>query len=99
MKPYYQDKWVTIYHGDCREILPQLPDKSVELAFADPPFNVGKKYGKNGDRRDDYYGWCESWIDLCFARLVDSRFYLLNAYTSSSGKDLSYARVPRRVYK
>ena len=71
MNPYFSDKWVTIYHGDCREILPQL-DVKVDLMFADPPFNVGKKYGRNGDRRDDYYGWCESWIDLCFAKLVDS---------------------------
>ena len=71
-EPYYQDKWVTIYHGDCREILPGLPDKNVQVAFVDPPFNIGKKYGKNGDKRDDYYGWCESWIDLCFAKLVDS---------------------------
>ena len=40
MKPYYQDKWVTIYHGDCREILPQLPDKSVDLVLTDPPYGV-----------------------------------------------------------
>lgn len=38
LKPYYQDKWVTIYHGDCRLILPQLPDKSVDLVLTDPPY-------------------------------------------------------------
>lgn len=27
IKPYYSDKWVTIYHGDCREILPALDVK------------------------------------------------------------------------
>ena len=36
MKPYYQDKWVTIYHGDCREILPQLG--KVDLVLTDPPY-------------------------------------------------------------
>jgi len=37
MKTYYQDKWVTIYHGDCREILPQL-DVKVDLVLTDPPY-------------------------------------------------------------
>jgi len=46
VKHYYQDEWVTIYHGDCREILPQLPDKSVDLVIADPPYGVGKDYGE-----------------------------------------------------
>ena len=36
MKPYYQDEWVTIYHGDCREILPQL--EKVDLVLTDPPY-------------------------------------------------------------
>ena len=39
IKPYYQDKWVTIYHGDCREILPQL-DVKVDLVLTDPPYGV-----------------------------------------------------------
>jgi len=38
--PYYQDEWVVIYHGDCREILPQLPDKSVDLVLTDPPYGI-----------------------------------------------------------
>lgn len=39
MNPYYQDKWVTIYHGDCREILPQL-DVKVDLVLTDPPYQM-----------------------------------------------------------
>ena len=38
MKPYYQDEWVTIYHGDCREILPELP--KVDLVLTDPPYDI-----------------------------------------------------------
>ena len=38
MKPYYQDDWVTIYHGDCREILPELP--KVDLVLTDPPYGL-----------------------------------------------------------
>ena len=38
MKPYYQDEWVTIYHGDCREILPELPNDSADLLLTDPPY-------------------------------------------------------------
>jgi site-specific DNA-methyltransferase (adenine-specific) len=40
LKPYYQDNYVTIYHGDCREILPTLPDNSVDLVLTDPPYGV-----------------------------------------------------------
>lgn len=36
MKPYYEDSAVTIYHGDCREILPQLP--KADLVLTDPPY-------------------------------------------------------------
>ena len=36
MKPYYQDEWVTIYHGDCRGILPTL--EKVDLVLTDPPY-------------------------------------------------------------
>ena len=51
MKPYYQDEWVTIYHGDCREILPELPE--VDLVVTSPPYNVGKEY-ELGTSRAEY---------------------------------------------
>lgn len=36
MTPYYEHKGITIYHGDCREVLPTLP--KVDLVLTDPPF-------------------------------------------------------------
>ena len=48
MQPYYQDKWVTIYHGDCREVLPQFAVK-VDLVLTDPPYGIDiAKTGKVG---------------------------------------------------
>lgn len=38
MTPYYQDAAVTIYHGDCREVLPQLEPETVDMVFSDPPY-------------------------------------------------------------
>lgn len=39
LEPYYQDAAVTIYHGDCREILPTLP--KVDVVLTDPPYSSG----------------------------------------------------------
>jgi DNA modification methylase len=39
IKPYYQDEWATIYNGDCRDILPELP--KVDLILTDPPYGIG----------------------------------------------------------
>lgn len=41
MKPYYESGGITIYHGDCREILPTLPDAAAALLHTDPPFGIG----------------------------------------------------------
>ena len=43
LTPYYQDDAVTIYHGDCREILPSL--EPVDLVLTDPPYGVGYQSG------------------------------------------------------
>jgi len=44
MKPYYQDDYCTIYHGDCREILPSLP--KADLVLTSPPYNMRTRISK-----------------------------------------------------
>src|SRR5687767_7746646 len=69
-----------LYEGDCLEIMRTLPSEGVDMIFADPPFNVGKKYGgkSNTDNRSDYYEWCSAWIAEGFRLLKQTgTFYLM----------------------
>ena len=50
MTPYYQDDSCTIYHADCRDILPQL--EPVDLVLTDPPYGIGEDGGDKKRRRD-----------------------------------------------
>jgi DNA modification methylase len=47
--PYYQQDGVTIYHGDCRDVLPSLP--VVDLVLTDPPYGVLSESGSAATRR------------------------------------------------
>ncbi|MCU0633104.1 MAG: site-specific DNA-methyltransferase, partial [Methanolinea sp.] len=38
--PYYHDGQFTLFHGDCLEVLEQMPEEEVDLIFADPPYNL-----------------------------------------------------------
>jgi site-specific DNA-methyltransferase (adenine-specific) len=43
LKPYYEQDGIVIYHGDCRQVLPQL-DVKVDLVLTDPPYGIGAKW-------------------------------------------------------
>lgn len=51
--------------GDCLELFAKIPDNSIDMTFADPPFNLNKKYNNNNDKLklDEYLNWCELWIN------------------------------------
>ena len=57
-----------LFQGDLIDLLPFIRSESVNTVFADPPFNLSKKYGKrvNDNRSDEeYVSWCREWLDHC----------------------------------
>lgn len=53
-----------IHKMDCVEGLARLPAGGIDLAFADPPFNIGYDYDVYEDRKeaDQYLDWCRKWM-------------------------------------
>jgi DNA modification methylase len=52
VKPYYQDEYATIYHGDCVELMSVMGEDSVELCLTDPPYGIGLEYDAYDDSRE-----------------------------------------------
>ena len=53
-----------IIQGDCLKIMREIIDNSVDMTFADPPFNLKKKYNHYEDSKEkqDYLSWCNEWM-------------------------------------
>ena len=60
-----------IHQGDCVELLAKLEPGSIDLAFADPPFNIGYEYDVYDDQKstDDYLAWSRQWIEGVYRAL------------------------------
>ncbi len=68
-----------VIEGDCVKVLAELPAGSVDLVFADPPFNIGYEYDVYDDRRAkaDYLAWTETWLAAAVRVLKpDGSFFL-----------------------
>lgn len=78
----FSTKYGTLHQGDCLSLLRETKSNSVDLIFADPPFNLDKYYASEMD--DDlpehkYLNWCEDWISQCIRVLKDGgSFFLWN---------------------
>lgn len=70
-----------IYLEDAVKMLSSLDDGSVNLLFADPPYNIGKSFGKCKDKwdsEDEYLQWCYEWLELCIQKLTpDGSMYIM----------------------
>ncbi len=53
-----------LHKGKCLDILKTIPSQSIDLAFADPPFNLMKDYNGYADELavKEYIGWCKRWL-------------------------------------
>lgn len=67
-EPYYVSDFGALFEDDCQNILSAIQDSSINTVFADPPFNLNKKYGnkcKDNRSESEYLDWCYEWIDEC----------------------------------
>lgn len=74
--------------GDAFEVLRRIEPESVDLLFADPPYNLSKKFGEESFRRKseaDYEQWLDLWIRLCKPLLKPrASIYICGDWRSSS---------------
>lgn len=67
-EPYHTTAFGSLYATDCMKLLPLIKDEVADTIFADPPFNLGKEYGKNTDDNlpdAHYVQWCQTWLAEC----------------------------------
>lgn len=67
---YSPEQQITLYPGDCRELLGQMPDGAAQLIVTSPPYNIGKSYEKRLDL-DEYVAQQAQIIGQC-VRVLDS---------------------------
>lgn len=82
-KTYNKDGHI-IYNGDAIQVLEsKIEDKSVDLIFVDPPYNIGKDFNGRKDKWNtdqEYLDWCYRWINLCLRKLkVNGSFYVMTS--------------------
>jgi DNA modification methylase len=68
-----------LHPGDCLEHFRKVPTGSIDLVFADPPFNIGYDYDIYNDRRDadHYLDWTRRWArEVVRALKSDGTFWL-----------------------
>src|SRR3990172_10700151 len=69
----------SIQHGDCIAELAKVPAGIVDLAFADPPFNIGYDYDVYDDAKErrDYLEWSKRWVSAVHRVLKPSGTFWL----------------------
>ena len=89
------DNWRNrVFCEDAVKGIARLPDGVVDLILADPPYNLGKDYGNDSDRREstDYLEWTEAWVDVA---LKQKRGVITNI---SSSAGIRYTGYPYASY-
>ena len=70
-EPYYDHAGITIYRGDCRDILPHL--EPVDLVLTDPPYGAGRDFANDAETPIDLL---KTVFDLCYAITPDDCFLM-----------------------
>jgi len=89
-----------IIRADVIEALRLVNDESIDLIFADPPYNIGKNFNGTRDKwksDEAYLEWSYHWLELCIAKLKPSgSFYVMTATQNMPYFDL-YVRQRLKI--
>lgn len=78
MRSYYQDRDVTLYCGDCLEVLPLISDCEIDMVFTSPPYAERRKGAYGGIKSSEYVEWFSP-IGIELKRvLADTGSFFLN---------------------
>jgi len=94
---------IKLYLGDCLEIMQELEDGSVDLVFADPPYNIGKGYGDLVDDKmiaTDYWEWTRDWLDNTWRILsTNGSGYFKNHWCNVGKFDMEISNLDNAVIR
>jgi site-specific DNA-methyltransferase (adenine-specific) len=84
--PYYDEDGVTIYHGDCREILPTLDP--VDLVVMDPPYFrvLDEEWDRQWNSEREFVDWLGPIVSASVERMADNATIYVFASARMSGK-------------
>jgi len=92
MKLFENDGHAIIWGDAIGALATAIPDGSIDLIFADPPYNIGKSFNGRKDRwpsDEAYLSWCYRWLDLCIAKLKPTgSLYVMTATQNMPSFDL-----------
>ena len=91
--PYYENKNGKLYNGDALKILKQLDSNSVDLIFADPPYNIKKDVWDTFSSQKEYIDWSMSWIKEAH-RILSKKGSLYICGFSEILADIKWAASP-----
>lgn len=104
---YFASEDAMVALGDSLSLLKNMKTGSVDLIFADPPYNIGKDFGITKDKwnnTNEYITWCKVWINECMRILKDNgTFYFMTATQYMPYLDIyameNYHVISRVVWK
>lgn len=87
----YTNESSTVYHGDVLQCFSEIGDGSIDLVFADPPYNIGKDFNGIKDEygEDEYIEWMTKWISEIHRVLSPTgSVYLMNSTQNFAHMDI-----------
>lgn len=79
--PKYSRKNGLLYENDCIDILIRIPSGSIDMIFADPPYNIKKADWDKFESQEQYIAWSMKWISECSRILKENGSLFICGFT------------------